>query len=201
LGRLADDAETAETNYRAALATTAAPLLAFFPSEDDARAFATIGLATLLRASFRPREAARMVKGLSQIGGRAVEAVWQHAQACALMSMDWTRGPASPAHEHWIEEGLALLDAIAAPEMHVRNQRLSFFRVAATACPWGRGPRPRRRGDVERNASPEIRPQHAIAARRSETRVTRRPSTGRACSTSSTRRGRPSARRPRARHY
>lgn len=135
LGRLADDAETAEGSYRAALATTASPLLAFFPSEDDARAFATIGLATLLRASFRPREAARSVKGLSQIGGRAVEAVWQHAQACALMSMDWTRGPASPAHENWIEEGLALLAAIAAPEMHAFYWTGVLHKIHATRSP------------------------------------------------------------------
>jgi len=136
LGRLADDAETAEGSYRAALATTAAPLLAFFPSQDDARAFATIGLATLLRASFRPRESARLVKGLPpQIGGRAVEAVWQHAQACALMSMDWTRGPASPAHENWIEEGLALLDAIAAPEMHAFYWTGVLHKLHATRSP------------------------------------------------------------------
>ena len=36
-------------------------------------------------------------------------------------------GPASPAHENWIEEGLALLAAIAAPEMHARGLRPYFF--------------------------------------------------------------------------
>ena len=74
---------------------------------------------------------------------------------------------------------------------------VSCFSGRGDGVPVGSSPRPRRRGDIERGALAQL----AIAVRRSETRTTRRPSTGRACSTSSTRRGRRSARRPRARHY